>query len=446
MGPTVWIGNYGENALHTTFMDRPLASIACADNAQIGDGLKTIRIAPAGEVQSRKGVFLLDREAASLIIAAYAKHATPLVIDYEHQSLGGEFSAPDGRAIAAGWVEKIWFDDTQGLLGLVRWNDAARQSIQRDEYRYLSPVVLVRKSDNRAVALHSAALTNVPAIDGMDRLAASNRPENKEVLTMADQPQDRKEAVEPGIIMGQLSGALGIDAGNMSPNELLLAILEKVKQLVSGDADGGSDSASANSDRLLLADTPGESGGESPMMLLGQITTELGLTIENPRNVVAVLQQVLEAIKGSAKNSDGESDTEETANSDSATLATLQKQIDDNKLDRFLQPYINRGVLDPTQEQDFKIFRDMAARDETEAAYILDSRLAMLPRQGQTTAPDRQDTSRRRVIDKAVSEFKADERHAKGTTCDAFVNLSLRDEGLSPMTDDELTQIPQIVR
>jgi phage I-like protein len=35
------------------------------------------------------------------------------------------------------------------------------------EYRYLSPVAVVRKNDRKLVAIHSAALTNKPAIVGM---------------------------------------------------------------------------------------------------------------------------------------------------------------------------------------------------------------------------------------------------------------------------------------
>ncbi len=434
--------------MHTTFIDSPIASIACADDAQIGDGLKTIRVVPAGEVQSKKGVFLLDREAASLIIAAFAKHATPIVVDYEHQSLGAEFSAPDGRAIAAGWIDKIWFDDTQGLMGFVRWNDAARQSIRRDEYRYLSPVVSVRKSDNRAVALHSAALTNIPAIDGMERLAASNRPENKETKVMADQPNQGEDTVNADIVLGQIVGALGIKAENMELGQALVVILEKVKQLVEGDSGDELNSTSANNDRLALADTSGDGITSTPSMLLGKIVSELGLKIEDPKNVAAVLQQVLDAITGS-KDIDSESDSEETANSDRTVVALrdevskLECQLADKKVDEFLQPYINKGALDRSNTKDFEFFKAMALRSEDEATYVLDERVLFMPFQGGYGTMSREDCSRGRIIQKGINEFNSNARHARGTTADAFVNLALRDEGLAPMTDDELTQIPR---
>ncbi|MBP7936741.1 MAG: hypothetical protein KA354_19025, partial [Phycisphaerae bacterium] len=47
------------------------------------------------------------------------------------------------------------------------WTVGGREKLAAKEYRYLSPVVMVRKADRRVVALHSAALTNKPAIAGM---------------------------------------------------------------------------------------------------------------------------------------------------------------------------------------------------------------------------------------------------------------------------------------
>ena len=39
--------------------------------------------------------------------------------------------------------------------------------MQNREYWYISPVVMVRKKDNKASQIHSVALTNTPAINGM---------------------------------------------------------------------------------------------------------------------------------------------------------------------------------------------------------------------------------------------------------------------------------------
>ena len=42
-------------------------------------------------------------------------------------------------------------------------------------FRYLSPVLLIRKSDRRAVGLHSAAVTTKPAIPRMERQTVVDR-------------------------------------------------------------------------------------------------------------------------------------------------------------------------------------------------------------------------------------------------------------------------------
>ena len=87
-----------------------------------------------------------------------------LVIDYEHQTLDGV------QAPAAGWIKKLTFKENDGIYATVEWTDKAKEYLKNKEYRYISPVVLKRKDDGRAVRLHSAGLTNTPAIDGMEAI------------------------------------------------------------------------------------------------------------------------------------------------------------------------------------------------------------------------------------------------------------------------------------
>jgi phage I-like protein len=126
-----------------------------------------ILIAPWGHVQSTNGAFVVDDEAASSVADAFAAHGTDLPIDYEHQTLGGRFSSPTGAAPAAGWIKAIESAPQRGLFAQVRWTDEAVEQLGAGQYRYLSPVAIVRKCDRKLVALHSAALTNKPAIVGM---------------------------------------------------------------------------------------------------------------------------------------------------------------------------------------------------------------------------------------------------------------------------------------
>ncbi len=147
--------------------------------AAAGSGApQRILIVPWGEVRSDAGSFVMDDGAADSAIAAFTEHGTDLPIDYEHQTLGGAYSSPTGQAPAAGWVTslaKVSPSDAgrdgapaePGLWGNVSWTGDGAERLASRQYRYLSPVALVRKRDRRLVGLHSAALTNKPAIVGM---------------------------------------------------------------------------------------------------------------------------------------------------------------------------------------------------------------------------------------------------------------------------------------
>jgi phage I-like protein len=121
-----------------------------------------VQVLPSGEVSPKgKTKFLVDEDSRKMIMDAFAGNKTDLVIDYEHQSLSGS------EAPAAGWIKDITDRGDLGLWAKVQWTERAKEYLQNREYRYLSPVVLIRKKDGRAVELLGAALTNLPAIDGM---------------------------------------------------------------------------------------------------------------------------------------------------------------------------------------------------------------------------------------------------------------------------------------
>lgn len=126
-----------------------------------------VLIAPWGQVESTNGSFVLDEESVSRAVDAFTEHGTDLPIDYEHQTLGGRYASPTGKAPAAGWIKRLIAEPGVGLLAEIEWTDDARRMVAAKEYRYLSPVAIIRKSDRKLVAIHSAALTNKPAIVGM---------------------------------------------------------------------------------------------------------------------------------------------------------------------------------------------------------------------------------------------------------------------------------------
>lgn len=141
-----------------------------------------IKILPLGQVHSQKGDFEVDDESVELIRKQFKSRKLDLVIDYEHQTL------KDVQAPAGGWIEDIYKGE-DAVIAKVKWTDKAREYLKNREYRYISPVVLVRKKDRKAAAIHSAALTNTPAIDGMFALVNSidiSNLEKKEEETQMD--------------------------------------------------------------------------------------------------------------------------------------------------------------------------------------------------------------------------------------------------------------------
>lgn len=143
-----------------------------------------VRVAPWGEVTSSNGSFVMDAEAGRLVIEAFASQGNDLPIDYEHQTLGGTYASPSGRAPAAGWIKRLEAIDGEGLFAEVEWTPDGMAHLAAKEYRYLSPVAIVRRSDGRMVGLHSAALTNKPAIVEMEPIVNRSH----------DEPQSDEDA------------------------------------------------------------------------------------------------------------------------------------------------------------------------------------------------------------------------------------------------------------
>ena len=152
-----------------------------------------IQLFPMGEFSARDGrpgtlkgvnvkAWTITPIIAAAVIARWQARETPLVVDYEHQTIN---AAENGKpAPAAGWIESLEAG-TDGLYATVKWTDAARAFIQADEYRYISPVFSFDPETGAVLELKSAALTNYPALDGMDAVAArteDDSPMKKETL------------------------------------------------------------------------------------------------------------------------------------------------------------------------------------------------------------------------------------------------------------------------
>ena len=187
-----------------------------------------IRLLPLGKVNSRKGDMLVDDESYEMIEAYFKSRKIDLVVDYEHQTL------MDVQAPAAGWIKALK-KGADAIIGLVEWTDKAKDYLKEKEYRYLSPVVRIRKPDRRVTAIHSVALTNTPAVDGMFAICSDNplwddgpEPEGedemdiKELAVMLGLPEEATEAD----MKAAIKALLDAQKEEVVANSTILSLLE----------------------------------------------------------------------------------------------------------------------------------------------------------------------------------------------------------------------------
>ena len=115
-----------------------------------------------------EGSFDFDGSAADALTAEFNSRSRDLVIDFEHSTLSGN------EAPAAGWIDRLE-KTSKGLCAHVKyWTDKAKKYLSKGEYRYFSPTLLFTQGGRKPAALHSVALTNHPALHGVDALVAND--------------------------------------------------------------------------------------------------------------------------------------------------------------------------------------------------------------------------------------------------------------------------------
>ncbi len=142
-----------------------------------------VQLLPAGRFQARDGRphdtddghWHLDANSANTFITATQTAAQKVLVDYDHQALTARESR--GPVPAAAWLSTAdieWREPTAvhngGIFIKPEWTPTARQLIDNKEYAFLSAVFPYDKT-GRPLYLRMAALTNDPAVLGMEPLA-----------------------------------------------------------------------------------------------------------------------------------------------------------------------------------------------------------------------------------------------------------------------------------
>ncbi|HUU82983.1 MAG TPA: phage protease [Phycisphaerae bacterium] len=351
--------------------------VCAARETDLDAGAREVVIVPAGSIKSEVGTFLMDRVATDLTIAAYHRHGTDLPIDVDHKTVYARDGEP---APAVGWIKALAFRDHVGLLGTVEWTDEGRDEIRSGRFRYLSPVVAVRKSDGRAVALHSAAITTKPAIPNMERLAASS--------TVGD---FLKALREPE---GSTTGATPDAIGN-----------------------GGGDSPTPGPGTTVAADPKARA---SLLALLGQARDLLSLGED--ASLDDVYAELGEFIKAATE---AETDT-------TAMRARIKAEIlAEHEVDDVLAGYVQENKLPIANEKTMRAARVLAGRDLATFRAIMDNVAPMVPT-GRITpknqgAPLTTEAEEAGVKHRAATEWAANrEELSRWTDEAAFIAMRLR--------------------
>ncbi len=212
------------------------AIAACAFEVHVDSD--AIQLFPAGEFDALKGSMLgkgpwrTSADIAARVIARAAARRNDLVIDYEHQTLK---AADNGHpAPAAGWVKpgSLEWREGEGIFArLPDWTDKAAAHIDTKEYRFISPVFSYNPKTGEVLDILHVALTNTPAIDGMNEVGALAAAK----FELSYQPQSEESTMDELL---KLFG-LGPDATESEAVAAASAVLQKntdlEKQVVDKD-------------------------------------------------------------------------------------------------------------------------------------------------------------------------------------------------------------------
>lgn len=144
-----------------------------------GDVIEGVQLAPLGSypaitTSGRKVDQVCDKQAYDEVARVFNEAAKEVQVDFDHRSEIGDDS------VAAGWIVKVWSDDTRGLLGDIKVSGEGARALNELNYRFASAAFELAE-DGRPQRLLSLALTNRPNMGDIEKVY--NCAENLNVST-----------------------------------------------------------------------------------------------------------------------------------------------------------------------------------------------------------------------------------------------------------------------
>lgn len=184
-----------------------------------------IQLFPAGPFRAQDGRptdaphWFITESTVSRINAS--SRVNRFIIDYEHQTL---LSKTNGNAAPkAGDFRHLVFRDDGVFADDVAWTSRAADYIESDEYSHISPVFVYNKSTGEILDITMAAITNDPAIDGMNEAvvhAAASLGFNHSIL----KPQSTESEMDEDLL-----AALGLEKDATAEQAVAAATALKAK-------------------------------------------------------------------------------------------------------------------------------------------------------------------------------------------------------------------------
>lgn len=133
-----------------------------------GDIIQGVQLAPLGNypaitTSGKKVDQLCDKQAYDQVAKVFNEAAREIQVDFDHKSEVSDDS------VAAGWIVKVWSDDTRGLLGDIKVSGKGAKALNDLDYRFASAAFELA-DDGRPQKLLSLALTNRPNMEDIEKV------------------------------------------------------------------------------------------------------------------------------------------------------------------------------------------------------------------------------------------------------------------------------------
>lgn len=268
--------------------------------------------APRGALAG-KGPWYLDDVSAAALIQRVQSRKNDIVFDYEHQTL---LAAKNGQpAPAAGWGKPAalsWVPGKGLMLSKPEWTPKASEFIGNKEYKYISPVFTYDPKTGRVLDLLHVALTNSPAIDGMDDVLAA--------ASLLPQPQQEDASMneETLKLLRQMFG-LAADTDESAVTAALTAANQQVTNMAT---------------TLALKDAT----GFAALSAIGDAVTGLKKTADDAEEAIAAATAATPDSAMTVIREQGEQ------------IAALTARLDGNEKDELIAAAKSEGKLTPSME------------------------------------------------------------------------------------------------